>query len=93
MVLPRLVPSYPEAASWLGQLLGAAWIGVAALNWWNRSTVLGGIHGRPVVAANLALYLISTLVLFRAAGQAGSPAALWPIGAAMAVLASAYGAS
>jgi len=90
VVLPRLVSGYPEAAFWLGQLLGAAWLGVAALNWLNRSTLLGGIYGRPVVAANMALYLVSALVLFRAAGQAGFSSALWPLGAAAAVLAIAY---
>jgi hypothetical protein len=91
MVLPGLVSGYPETGLWLGQLLGAAWLGVAALNWWNRSKVLGGIHGRPVVAANMALYLISALVLFRAAGQAGFSSALWVLGTAAALLAIAYG--
>jgi hypothetical protein len=60
------------------------------LNWANRFTVLGGIHQRPLVAANLALYLISALVLFRAAGRAGFPSVLWPIGATAAILAAAY---
>jgi hypothetical protein len=91
LVLPGLVSGYPRTANWLGQLLGAAWLGMAALNWWNRFTVLGGIHGRPVVAANLALYLVSALVLLRAGGRAGFPAAVWPPGAAAAILAIAYG--
>ena len=91
MVLPRLVPGYPETALWLGQLLGAAWLSVAALNWWNRSTLLGGIYGRPLVAANMALYLISALVLFRAAGRPGFSAALWPLAAFTTVLTVAYG--
>ncbi len=90
MVLPRLVPGYPEAAGWLGQLLGAAWLGVAALNWLNRSTLLGGIYGRPVVAANMALYLVSALVLVRAAGRAGFSSALWFVAAPAVVLAIAY---
>jgi hypothetical protein len=91
LVLPALVSGYPEPALWLGQLLGAAWLGMAALNWWNRSTVLGGFHGRPVVAANMALYLMSALVLFRAAARAGFPSALWLLDAAAAGLALAYG--
>jgi hypothetical protein len=77
-VLPRLVPAYPEAALWLGQLLGAAWLGMAALNWLNRSTVLGGIYGRPVVMANLALYCVSALVLLRAAERADFPCSVAP---------------
>ncbi len=50
-----VLPRFPVAGIWLGQLLGAAWLGVAALNWLSRSAVLGGIYGRPVVLANLAL--------------------------------------
>lgn len=90
VLLPRLVPGYPEAALWLGQLLGAAWLGMAILNWSNRSTLLGGIYGRPVVAANLAVYLVSALVLFRTAGRAGFSSVLWTLAAAAAVLAIAY---
>src|SRR5688500_16672827 len=53
----------PAASRWLAQLIGAGWLALAALNWLSRSSVLGGVYGRPVVAANLALYFISALVL------------------------------
>ena len=43
VILPALVPGFPPAAAWLGQLLGASWLAVAALNWLHRSTVLGGM--------------------------------------------------
>ena len=66
-VLPAFVPGFPPAAVWLGQLLGAAWLAVAALNWLQRESILGSIYGRPVVLANVALYLISALSLIRAA--------------------------
>lgn len=65
LVLPRLVPGYPPAALWLGQLLGAAWLGFAALDWLSQGAVLGGIYGRPVVTANAALHFISAMVLLR----------------------------
>jgi hypothetical protein len=61
VVLPALVPAFPPAAMWLGQLLAAAWLGVAALNWLQRGALLGGIYGRSVVLANVALYFISEL--------------------------------
>jgi hypothetical protein len=61
VVLPALVPAFPASAAWVGQLLGAAWLGVAALNWLRRRAVVGGIHGRPVVFANLVLYFVSAL--------------------------------
>jgi len=91
-VLPALVPGFPPAAAWLGQLLGAAWLGVAAMNWVQRAALLGGIYGRPVVLANLALYFISALSLLRALLGGTAPAALWMALAPLAVLAAVYGA-
>jgi hypothetical protein len=91
VLLPALVPGFPPAAAWLGQLLGAAWIGVAALNWLQRAAVLGGIYGRPVVLANVALYFISALSLLRALLGGAAPPALWLALAPMAALAAAYG--
>ena len=92
VLLPGLIPGFPLAAAWLGQLLGAAWFGVAALNWLQRGAVLGGIYGRPVVFANLGLYFVSALSLLRALLGGGAPRALWLVFALAAVLAVAYGA-
>jgi hypothetical protein len=91
-LLPALVPGFPPAAVWLGQLLGAAWLGVAALNWSQRAALLGGIYGRPVVLANLALYFISALSLLRALLREAAPPTLWSLLVPLAVLAAAYGA-
>jgi hypothetical protein len=44
--------SVPSVA-WLAQILGAAFFGLAFLNWLQRFTLLGGIYGRPLVIANL----------------------------------------
>lgn len=90
-VLPNVVPAYPKAALWLAQLLGAAWLGVAGLNWLHRASLLGGIYGRPVVVANMTLYFVSALVLLKAAGRMGASPALWPVSTVVAVLAAAYG--
>lgn len=65
IVLLRLVQGFPPAAFWLGQLLGAAWLGMAALSWLSRGAVLGGIYGRPVVMANATLHFISAMTLLR----------------------------
>ena len=92
VLLPALVPGLPRAAAWLGQLLGAAWLGVAALNWLQRGTLLGGIYGRAVVFANVALYFVSALSLLRALVGGAAPAAWWMVLAPMAALAVAYGA-
>jgi hypothetical protein len=90
-VLPRLIPDYPPTALWLGQLLGAAWLGVATLNWASRATILGGIYGRPIVLANVAIYCIGALVMLGAARRAELPGAVWTVVALAVVLAVAYG--
>ena len=58
-ILQLLHPEFPVSAYWLGQLLGATWIGVASLNWYSRTKVLGGIYGRPILLANLAIYQLA----------------------------------
>ena len=89
-VLPALVPGFPPDAAWLGQLLAAAWLGIAALNWLQRSALLGGIYGRPTVFANVVLYFISALSLARALLRNGAPAALWAVLVLLAILAATY---
>src|SRR4051812_47655319 len=89
-ILPRLIPGFPAAGAWLGQLLAAAWTGVAALNWYSRSTLLGGIYGRPIVIANTALYFVSATALAKVAGRAGTPAALGLLIVPLGLLAIAY---
>lgn len=65
-VLARFVSGVQAEAAWIGQILGAAWLGIAALNWLSRGSVLGGIYGRPIVMANAVTYFITTTVLLRA---------------------------
>lgn len=91
VLLPVLVPGFPAAGAWLGQLLGAAWLGVAALNWLHRGALLGGIYGRPVVLANLVLYFVGALSLLRALVGPGVPRALWGLAVPLALLAVVYG--
>jgi hypothetical protein len=90
-LLPALVPGFPSAGAWLGQLLGAAWLGVAALNWLQRGAILGGIYGRPVVFANLTLYLVTALTLLRVVVARAAPPGLWTVLVPAAALAAAYG--
>jgi len=89
-LLPALVPGFPANAAWLGQLLGAAWLGMSALNWLNRSTILGGIYGRPVVVANLAMHFISALSLLRAVVGTAPARGLWVALAITTSLAAVY---
>lgn len=81
--------SVPAKALWAGQLLGAAWLGLGALNWVQRRGILGGVYGRPVVLANLFHYFIGAIVVIKA-GQQDVPGA-WLIAVPFATLALAYG--
>jgi hypothetical protein len=72
------------------QLLAAAWLGFAALDWLSRGTVLGGIYGRPLVVANFGHLLIVSIVFGRATLEGGSGAAAWIVLASFAMLTAAY---
>lgn len=89
-VLPSLVIGYPLSGAWLGQLLGAACLGFAALNWLQRNAVIGGIYGRPVVFANLVFYFVSATSLLRLAVDTRRPIAVWWIAIVLVLLAVVY---
>ncbi len=89
-ILPALAPGVTRSAAWIGQLLGAAWLSVAALNWYSRTALLGGIYGRAVVFANVVLYFVSALTALRALPSGGPR--LWLVAAPAAVFAIVYGA-
>jgi len=88
-LLPRLIPAFPPGATWVGQLLAGAWLGVALLNWNGRRNVMGGIFGRPQLMLNLVLYVVSALSLVRVPATGVVP---WLLTVPMSLLAVAYGA-
>ena len=90
-ILPRVVPGFPVAGAWLGQLVGAGWLAVAALDWLGQSALLGGIYGRPQVMANLVLHFVGATSLLRVALRGDAPAALWVWLVVSSVLAAVYG--
>ena len=65
-LLAYLAPGTPASASWIAQLLGAAFIGFAWLNWLNRGALLGGIYARPVVLANAVFFFVGAVSVFGA---------------------------
>ena len=91
VILPRLIPAFPPSAAWLGQLLGAAWLGLAALNWLGKGALLGGIYGRPVVVANTACYFIAAMVLLKVVTGDAGPATLWLLVVPVVLFAGIYG--
>lgn len=91
IILPYLIPDLPPAGAWLGQLLAAAWLALAILNWLSRSVLLGGIYGRPVVLSNGAFYFIAAMVLLDAVTRRGTPKTLWFLIIPIALFAGIYG--
>ncbi len=89
-ILQLLHPEFPVSAYWLGQLLGASWIGVASLNWYSRTKVLGGIYGRPILLANLAIYFVGGMSAVGAARRAGFPPEFWWVIVPSALFALGY---
>ena len=73
-LLAYLAPGTPLAARWIGQLLGAAFIGFAWLNWLNRGALLGGIYARPVVLANAIFFVVGASSVFGASAGLGATA-------------------
>jgi len=92
VVLPHVAPGFPASAAWLGQLLAAAWLGVAVLTWLRRGAILGGIYGRAIVLGNFGLYFISALSLVRVLHNGVAQLWLWPAFVVSATLALSYGA-
>ncbi len=90
LLLPRLIPGFPPEGAWLGQLLSAAWLGLAALNWLNQRAMLGGIYARPVVMANVGHYFIGAMVLGKVVARPDAPRALWLLFAPIASFAAVY---
>lgn len=90
VLLPSLDPALPASSAWLGQLVAAAWLALANLNWWSRSVLLGGIYGRPLVLTNSVLYFITTMVVLRSVTRSDGHPALWLMLIPAALFAIAY---
>lgn len=51
------------------QILGAAYLGLAMLNWMTRNNPIGGIYGKPLMIGNLVHFLVSALALIKIMGR------------------------
>jgi hypothetical protein len=91
-LLPRLVPGTTAGATVLGQLVAAGWLAIAWLDWSQRRMLIGGIYGRPMVLANLALYLVSAFSVAHPAMAHGAPPVLRLLTLLFGVLALVYAA-
>lgn len=91
IVFPALVPGFPPSAAFIGQMIAGAWLAMASVNWFNRSQILGGIYGRPVVYANVVLWVVTVLGVVRSAMLPGASVWLWGIVVPAGVFACVYG--
>lgn len=63
------------------QAVGAAFLGFGMLNWLSRYSLVGGIYGRPIVAANFAHAFAAAALLVKAVPRGnGSPLAWAALG-------------
>lgn len=70
--LPQEILSWAaiEPGRWavvLAQVLGAAYLGFAMLNWMARGVLLGGVYARPVALGNFLHFTVVAVVLVKAA--------------------------
>jgi hypothetical protein len=68
--LPQEILAYGEMkAGTLGillvQMLGAAYLGFAMLNWMNRENLMGGIYNRPAALGNFFHFTVVALALLK----------------------------
>ena len=89
-ILPQLVQGSSPGLELIGQLLGGAWLGVAALNWLSKSVLIGGIYSRPVVSANVLLYFVAAMSLIKPLMRGGLPVAVSIAFVPIAAFAIAY---
>ena len=83
-------PSTENAQGLLVQLLGAGFLGFAALDWISRRSLLGGIYGRPVVVANHTHFVLGSLLMIRRAISQPNNVVIWCTLAAYALIAVAF---
>lgn len=72
-------------------LLGAALVGLGVVNWMTRRQPVGGIYGRPIVAANLAHFVIGGLALLRVGLDGEATGWTWALAVAYLAGAACYG--
>ena len=75
---------------WPVQLLAAAWLGLAMLNWSTRGFTIGGILGRPIILANFTHFFVAALSTVRPVLAGGRPGPLVVL-VVFGLFAAAYG--
>jgi hypothetical protein len=87
----RVLVVEPTSVVWPWQMLGAAWLGFASLNWASRGSVIGGIYARPLVSGNFTHFFVAALVVARPTFGSAQGAGTWTVFVIVALLVIAYG--
>jgi hypothetical protein len=75
----------------LVQLLGAAFLGLALIDWMAKDSKVGGIYSRPIAVGNLIHFAVGAITLVRFAFGGHPPAFAIAAAVVYAVLALAFG--
>lgn len=89
-ILTLFGTSPSSGGAWMAQLLGAAIVSLAFLDWLQRYAEVGGILGRPVLIANLAFTTIAFFASLSAYRHQAAPGFL-ASAAVLGVLMLAFG--
>ena len=93
--LPHEILEYAHVSSVSGlplilQLLGAAYLGFAMLNWMARGNLIGGIYSRPIAIGNLMHFLVGGMALLKTASANSDSIELWMAAAVYTIFAILY---
>jgi hypothetical protein len=91
LVLARVAIEPAAGALLLGQLYGAALIGLAIIAWFARTMLLGGIYGRAIVVGGFAHALVGVFALFHAVRALRADGYVWGAFIVYAALAIRFG--
>ena len=91
LLITRFAMEPRAGALVLGQLYGAALLGLATTTWFARTMLLGGIYGRAIVAGGFAHALVGVFTLLHALRASVGDAFLWGACAVYATVAIWFG--
>lgn len=72
------------------QLLAGALLGLGAVNWMSRQSLIGGIYGRAIGIGNLLHFSVGAFALGRAASAGVAPELTWALFGGYLALALAF---
>ena len=91
VVLDYLNADASEILPLFVQIIGAAYLGFAMMNWMAKTVLIGGIYARPLAMGNFVHFLIGALALLKYAFAAQNSMAIWLAAIVYSLFAIAFG--